>query len=407
MPAYSYEAIDSSTGKKTKGRIDSSDRQVAVQELKQKGIYVVKMEDDKGSIWNREFEIGSKRIPSKEFVPFLRQFATLFKAGVNLVESLRILSEQTSHKKLKKILVECAAQVARGNQLSEALREHADAFPPVFPNMIRAGEVTGNLEDVLDRLATLLEKEHYTREKVKSALTYPAVISVVAVLVSVYLLVKVIPNFVQNLNQLGGTLPMPTRIVLGLSHHLAATWYVYLVGVLAAVVLVRTFVRTPKGRHLFDLFKLRLPIFGKLFQKAALARSSRTMATLLASAVPTLQVFTVAANVVGNEVYGRALREARDALREGQSMAVPLRKEKMFPPLVTQMIAIGEQTGNLDTMFGKIADFYEADVETTVDKIRPLIEPLMILVLAVVVGTIVLAAIAPIFQIYGTAGKMH
>jgi type IV pilus assembly protein PilC len=402
MPVYSYEAFDR-LGKRVRGRVDSSDRQAAVQELKQKGLYVTKLSDYTGSIWQREIELGSKRIPARDFIPFLRQFATLFKAGVTLVESLRILSEQTTNKKLKKILLDCASQVARGNQLSEALREHDGAFPPVFANMIRAGEITGNLEDVLERLASYLEKEHYTREKVKSALTYPAVISIVAAFVTVFLLVDVVPNFVQNLQQLGGHLPTSTKIVLAVSGHLVKTWYLYLLVLGAAFVLLRGALRTPRGRYAFDSLKLRLPIFGPLLQKAALARASRTIATLLSSAVPTLQVFTVAAGVVGNEVYARALLQARDALREGQSIVLPLRRE--FPPLVTQMIAVGEQTGNLDEMFAKIADFYEADVETTVDKLRPLIEPLMILLLAILVGTIVVATIAPIFEIYGTAGR--
>lgn len=404
MPAYSYKAFDIS-GNKTNGKIESPDQQAAISTLKKKGIYVVRIHEADNSIWKREIELGPKRIPSKEFVPFLRQFATLYKAGVTIVESLRILSEQTSNKKLKKILVECAGKVARGHQLSEAFREHQAAFPPVFVNMVRAGEITGNLEDVLDKLASLLEKEHYTREKVKSALTYPAVIAVVALIVTGFLLVNVIPKFVLNLKKAGGTLPMSTKIVLGLSDHLVLMWHWYVVGFLLLFLLYRMIGRTKKGRYVFDTLILRMPIFGKLFQKAAIARCSRTMATLLQSAVPALQVFTVAANVVGNEVYARTLRESRDALRSGHSMVWPIKQQKMFPPLVTQMIAIGEQTGNLDAMFGKIADFYEADVETTVDKIRPLIEPLMILVLAVVVGVIVMATIAPIFSMYSNIGK--
>lgn len=405
LSGYSYEAIDK-TGKKIKGRVNSSDRHAALQDLNQ-NMYVYKLEQSKPSIWQRELELGSKRIPLKYFVPFLRQLSTLFKAGVPLVESLRILGEQTSYKRLKNILPEWAANVARGNQLSEVLRENEDWFPPVFISMIRAGEITGNLEDVLDNLATYMEKEHQTREKVKSAMTYPAVIGVTAILTCAFLLIKVIPNFVQSLMKSGEQLPLPTRIVLAFSHHLVAAWYLYLIGFVVLFFLFRLIVKRPKGRYFYDVFKLYIPVFGKLMQKAAIARAARTMSTLFQSAVPTLQVFTVAANVVGNEVYARALRGARDSLRAGNSMVIPLKKEKMFPPLVTQMIAIGEQTGNIDSMFGKIADFYEADVEATVDKLRPLIEPLMILFLAVVVGVIVLAALAPIFQMYQDFGKLH
>ncbi|PWK06249.1 type II secretion system F family protein [Tumebacillus permanentifrigoris] len=406
MPAYSYQALDTA-GKTRKGRVEAADRQAAVLDLKMQGLFITQIDEAQTSIWKREIELGPKRLPLKDFVPFLRQFATLVKAGVTLVESLRVLSEQTSNKKLKKILSECASHVARGHQLSEALREHDQAFPSVFSNMVRAGEITGNMEDVLDRLASMLEKEHNTREKVKSALTYPSVIGVVAVLVSVFLLVNVIPNFVKNLHALGGELPLSTRIVMGTSTHLIHWWYWYLLGICALVLGLRAAVKTPKGRFAFDLFKLNMPVFGVLFQKAAIARSSRTMATLLQSAVPALTVFTVAANVVGNEVYANALRQSREALRAGQSMVTPLREEKMFPPLVTQMIAIGEQTGSVDAMLSKIADFYEADVETTVDKLRPMIEPIMVLLLAIVVGVIVTAAIAPMFEIYKSTGRPH
>lgn len=406
MPAYAYQAFDQK-GKSRKGRIESTDQQAALLELQGQGIYVTKIAIAKPSFWKREIDLGPARIPLPHFVPFLRQFATLFRAGVTLVESLRILGEQTSNKKLQKILAECASQVARGHQLSEALRAHQAAFPPVFVNMVQAGEVTGNMEDVLDRLATMMEKEHYTREKVKSALLYPAVIGILAVIVAVFLLVEIIPTFVQNLTLLGGTLPWSTRVVLATSAHLQHVWYWYLGGLLVLGLGLRMLLNTQQGRYGFDLCRLKLPIFGKLFQKAAIARSSRTMAALLQSAVPTLTVFTVAASVAGNEVYARALRNSRDSLRAGHSMVTPLREEKLFPPLVTQMIAIGEQTGRVDTMFGKIADFYEADVETTVDKLRPMLEPIMILFLAVVVGVIVTAAIAPMFEIYKHTGRMQ
>lgn len=405
LSGYSYEAYDKS-GKKTKGIVNGSDRQAAIQDLKQ-NLYVYKLQEAKPSLLQRELILGSKRIPLKVFVPFLRQLSTLFKAGVPLVESLRILGEQTTYKRLKKILPEFAAGVARGNQLSDVLREQEALFPPVFISMVRAGEVTGNLEDVLDNLATYMEKEHNTREKVKSAMTYPAVIGVMSICTCTFLLIKVIPNFVGSLKQAGSQLPWSTRVVLATSDHLVGTWYLYLLGIMLCFLLFRYLLKKPKFRFAVDALKLRVPVFGKLLQKAAIARASRTMATLFKSAVPTLQVFTVAANVVGNEIYAKALREARDSLRGGNSMVVPLRKEKMFPPLVTQMIAIGEQTGNIDTMFGKIADFYEADVEATVDKLRPLIEPLMILILAGVVGVIVTAALAPIFQMYQDFGKLH
>jgi type IV pilus assembly protein PilC len=403
MAAFSFEAFDAQ-GKKIKGRVESSDAQAAIQDLKSKGLRVIKIGEYKGSIWTRELELGSRKIRQEDFVPFLRQFATLFRAGVNLVESLRIMSEQTSNKQLKKILVESTVKVARGNQLSEVFREYDDAFPPLFVNMLRAGEVTGNLEDVLDRMAEMMEKEHYVRQKVKSAMMYPAVIGVIAIAVSIFLLVSVIPNFVGSLLRVGGTIPTSTKIVMAISDHLIGNWFWYVLGFIGLFVGVRSLVRTKQGRYYFDLLKLKLPVFGMLMQKSAIARVSRTMSALFKSAVPTLQIFTIAAGVVGNEAYARALREARDSLTSGQSLVAPLRKNNLFPPLVTQMISIGEQTGNLDAMFAKIADFYEKDVDTTVDKLRPLIEPMMILMLSVIVGTLITAALAPIYELYKNTG---
>jgi len=404
MPAWSYVALENS-GKQRSGRIESPDRQSALQELKGQGVRIIRLEEFKGSIWTRELAFGTKKIPMKELVPFLRQFAVLVRAGVTLVDALRILAEQTTHKPLRTILVDAASQVMRGSQLSDVLRAYPREFPPLLPNMIRAGEVTGNLEDVLERLAQMMEKENYVREKVKSAMTYPIIVSILAVLVAAFLLINVIPTFVQNLLALGGQLPLPTQIVLATSEHLQAWWYLYAGGLLLSWLGLRAISRTERGRYAFDLLKLKLPVFGPLLQKAAIARTSRTLSAMFQSAVPTLQAFTVAAGVVGNEVYARALLKARDALTEGQSLVLPLRAEPMFPPLVTQMIAIGEQTGSLDVMFAKIADFYEADVEAMVDKLRPLLEPLMILVLAVVVGVIITAALAPVFEIYNQMGQ--
>jgi type IV pilus assembly protein PilC len=266
--------------------------------------------------------------------------------------------------------------------------------------MVRAGEETGNMEDTLDRLALFFEKEHYTREKVKSAMTYPVVVGIIALVVVAYLMKFVVPRFETMFTQMGAELPVLTKIILSLSRSVENQWYIWLLVIVLIVAAYQLFKRTDKGAYAIDLMKLKIPVFGPLNQKGAIARMTRTLASLYASAVPVLQSLSIAEKVVGNLVISKYLRDSQDSLRRGRSLSEPLRKAWVFPPLVSQMIAIGEETGSLDEMLGKIADFYEKDVENMVDKLKALLEPLLIVFLAGVVGVIVAAIMLPMMQIY-------
>lgn len=405
MTKYAYQAIRNGGGRQ-KGQIEAASRQRAIDLLHEQGALVVDLKEVRDSIWTRDLNLGTKKVQPQEFVAFCRQFATLIRAGVTMGDALRIMAEQVDGKILRLSLLDVTQQVQQGAQLSDSMEAHKNVFPPIFTHMIRAGEISGSLENVLDQLAIYMEKQYYTIGKIKSALTYPISVAIFAVLVTIFLLVKVIPTFVSIFAQQKISLPLPTRLVLNVSHVFIQDWYLITAAGIIFIFLIMYFMKSKKGHFLFDRWKLKIPIFGQLFLKGSIARMSRTLSTLFASAVPTLQAFTIAANVVGNDFIAQIMRDSRDALRSGGSMVDPLKTTNVFPPLVVQMIAIGEQTGSIDEMFAKIADFYEADVDHLVDRLKPMIEPLMIVFLAVVVGTIVLAAILPMFSLYQHFGQM-
>jgi type IV pilus assembly protein PilC len=404
MPVYQYVASDR-FGKYRRGRIDSADKRTAIDTLRDQGIYVMELREVKMNVWNTELHFGGVRVKRIHLVAFCRQLATLIKAGVGIVEAVRILEKQTESKTLSRTLNEVAASLAAGNQLSAAMAEHPKIFSGLFVNLVRSAEVAGNLDEVFDRLATFLEKEHYTIEKVKSAFTYPIVVGIVGVLVVVFLLIKVIPTFVSTFSQEGMSLPLPTQMVMMVSAFLVNDWYWMLLAIVLAVLGGKLALRYPVIREAIDHWKLRLPVFGTLFKKAAIARMSRTMSTLFAAGVPALQVLQTAAGVVGNIAIEKLILSAADSLRAGQPLSAPLRQNALIPPLVSQMIVIGEETGAVDQMLEKVADFYEKDVEATVDRIKPLIEPVMIVILAGVVAVIIMSTIMPMFKLYQSMGS--
>lgn len=400
MPTFSYEAIARS-GKKQKGKIEAVSKAAAVSELKQGGVYVSSIAEEKQSVLQKEISITLFRpVKSQHFVVFLRQLATLIRAGVGIVDSIHILSQQSESKELRRVLSEAAGDIQQGSQLSEACAKHPKIFEPLFLSMLRAGEASGNMEIVLDRMATFYEKSHYTKEKIKSAMMYPIVMLFLTVIVTIFLLTNIVPMFVNMFSSFHAELPAITKFVLAISNSLIHTWYVYLAVVIVSIFLIRMILRTPRGRYLFDYAILKMPVFGGLFQKGSLARVTRTLSTLFTSSVPVLQSLTIVENVADNLVVGRALAASKESLRQGRPLSEPLKKSWVFPPLVTHMIAIGEETGSMDTMLEKIADFYEAEVEAMVDRIKALIEPVMIVALAVIIGAIVLSIMVPMFEIF-------
>ncbi|MED3571444.1 type II secretion system F family protein [Cytobacillus praedii] len=395
------------TGRDRKGKqqgvITASSKREAMQKLGKNGIKVLEMVEVQESILTKEISIGSP-VKLEHMVIYLRQFSTLLKAGVSVVDSTNILAAQTESKGLKKALLDIELELREGKPLSDSAAKHRKIFSSMFVNMVRAGEAGGSMDETLERLAIHYEKQHTTRSKIKSALAYPIVVGIIAIAVVIFLLVSVVPTFVDMFADFGGELPAITQFVLNASEFMQRFWWLVILlfgGLIGGIIFIQ---QNKKTKYYLDYFVLRIPIFGKMLQKAVLARMTRTLSSLFTSSVPILQAMSIVENVVGNEVISRVIRASRDSLERGESLTDPMRKHWAFPPLVTQMIAIGEETGSLDAMLGKVADFYEREVDTSTDRIKSLIEPLMIVVLAGVVGVIVLAIMVPMFEIFNQVG---
>lgn len=397
MARYKFEGRDR-RGKR-QGTVSAGSRREAMLKLKDDGIRVIEMTEIAETLMTKDITLGNP-VKLQHFVIYLRQFSTLIRAGVTVVEATAILSVQTESKALKKALLDVEQELREGNPLSDAVSKHKKIFTPMFINMVRAGEISGNLDETLDRLAEHFEKQHYTKQKIVSALAYPAAVGIVALFVVIFLLVAVVPIFVTMFADLGGQLPAITRFVLAASDFMQSFWWLVALIIFLIVFAIITLKSNIKMKYYFDYFLLRMPIFGNMLQKAALARMMRTLSSLFTSSVPILQAMLIVEKVVENEVIAKVIRESRDSLEKGRSMTEPMKSHWAFPPLVTQMISIGEETGALDAMLSKIAEFYEKEVETGTDRLKALIEPIMIVLLAGLVGTIVAAIMVPMFTMF-------
>jgi type IV pilus assembly protein PilC len=401
MARFKYTGRDRS-GKRS-GSITSSTKREALEKLRTEGIRTTEIIEVQESLLTKEITIGNP-VKLQHLVIYLRQFATLLKAGVSVVDSTKILAAQTESKALKKALIEIEQELLEGNPLSHAAAKHSKIFSPMYINMIKAGEAGGNMDETLERLAEHYEKQHNTRKKIVAALSYPAVIGALAIIVVIFLLVAVVPTFVDMFSDFGGELPGITKFVLNASEFMQSFWWLIILLCLGITFLIMVLKNNRQTKYYLDYALLRIPIFGKLLQKGAIARFSRTLSSLFASSVPILQALSIVERVVENEVLAKVVRESRDSLEKGQSLTGPMRTHWAFPPLVTQMIAIGEETGSLDAMLSKVADFYEKEVEHSTDQLKSLIEPLMIILLAGLVGTIVIAIMVPMFEIFKHVG---
>jgi len=399
MPQYAYRGKDIVSGRSCRGVIQAIDRSSALAELKQQYI-VTDIQEQRETVWNKEFYIGSP-VKNEQFVVFCRQFATMIRAGISIVDATSVLAAQCESKPLAKTLHEVNAELRKGNTFSGAISAYPRIFPTIFVHMIRAGEESGSMEDTLERLAVYFERAHFTREKVKSAMTYPAIVSIMAVFVVIFLLKFIIPRFQTMFTQLGGDLPAITRFTLSLSRSIEERWYIWLMVMVWIVAVIYLLLRWERGAYAWDYIKLKVPVFGLLNRKSAIAQMTRTLSSLYASAVPVLQSLAIVEKVVGNKVIGATIRECQISLRQGRPLSEPLKQSWIFPPLVTQLILVGEETGSIDTMLGKVADFYESDVENSVDKLKQLIEPIMIVLLAGVVGFIMASIMIPMLSLYG------
>jgi type IV pilus assembly protein PilC len=401
MMRFKYSGRDRK-GKRS-GTILAESKQEAIEKLRGEGIRVLEMNEVAETIFNKDISF-ERSVKLEHIVIYLRQFSTLISAGVSIVESTKILSQQTESKKLRAALIDIENELRKGNRFSEAAEKHKKIFTPMFINLVKAGEVGGSMEDTLARLAVYFEKQYQTKQKVISALTYPIILAFVAVGVVIFLLTSVVPTFVDMFADMGADLPSITKFVLRASDFMQSFWWLVIllgIGITFGYIALK---QNEKAKYYLDYATLKMPIFGKMLQKAALARFTRTLSSLFSSGVPILQALSVVENVVENLVLAKVIRLSRDELAKGNSLTEPMRKHWAFPPLITQMITVGEETGALDAMLEKVAIFYEQEVENATDKLKALIEPLMIVFLAAIVGVIVLSIMMPMFDMYEHIG---
>jgi type IV pilus assembly protein PilC len=399
VATFTYKARNRQ-GEILEDQMDGADTMTVASQLRQQGLLVIDVKEQ--GVAQRDILEPFKKVKLGDLVVFSRQFATMINAGLPIVRSLYVLSEQTENPKLKEVVVAVRKDVEAGLALSEALEKHPKVFGKLYVEMVRAGEIGGILDGVLLRIADQLEGDQELRRKVKSAMTYPTVVLIIAILAASFMLIFIVPVFARMFEDLGGTLPLPTRIAMGLSDILTSIWGVFLyAGMAAAVFGFLRWKKTENGRRIWGRLSLRIPFkIGDVIHKVALARFARTFGTLSAAGVPILQALEITATSSGNWVVENALLKTRDAIREGIPIYKPLEDEPVFPLMVTRMIAVGEETGNIDGMLTKIAEFYESEVDATVKALTSIIEPLMIVVVGGIVGGIIIAMYLPMFKIF-------
>jgi type IV pilus assembly protein PilC len=398
MPTFTYTAR-AVNGDLKSATIDAPSRDDVIKQLRQLRLNVVKI--DEGTA-NRKKRGGS--IKMRDIVIFTRQFSTMINAGLPLVQALDILAQQSENPALKDVTRQVVFDVESGNTLADAMRKHPKAFTELYVNMVAAGEAGGILDTILMRLAVFMEKNDALIRKVKGAMIYPAVIVSVAAIAITVLLIFVIPTFQTMFESANIALPLPTRIVIGMSHALKSYWYVVLGAMIATFVSIKKYYQTPNGKLTIDRTLLKMPVLGDVLRKSAVSRFTRTLGTLISSGVSILDGLEITAKTSGNRVIQDAIMESRASIAGGETIAAPLKKSQVFPPMVISMIAVGEQTGGLDEMLSKIADFYDEEVDAAVSGLLALMEPLMIVFLGVVVGGMVVAMYLPIFDMVNAAG---
>lgn len=395
-------AVRDKAGKLVKGRVEAPNQVAVANRLREMGLAAVSISEVNTGGLNSEINIPgfSNRISLKDLAIMARQLATMIDSGLSLIRALSILAEQTESKPLAKVVGQVRSDVEVGSAFSVALAKHADVFPPLMINMVKAGEVGGFLDQVLVSVAENFEAEVKLRGKVKSAMTYPVVVFVVAILAVTGMLLFIVPVFAGMFSSLGGTLPLPTRILMTASSILKVTIIPTVVVLIAFAVWWGRHKNDKAVRQAVDPWKLKVPVFGNLFRKIAVSRFTRNFGTMIHAGVPILQALDIVGETSGNLVIEKAAKAVQESVRRGESLSGPLAHHSVFPPMVVQMMAVGEDTGALDTMLGKIADFYDDEVEATTEQLTSLIEPLMIVVIGAIIGAMVIAMYMPIFGIF-------
>jgi len=403
MAKFAWEG-KTRTGKVQKGTMEGPDENAVMAQLRNQGIMPSSVKAATGMSMEINLAAFQPKITTKDLVVFTRQFATMIDAGLPLVQCLDILSRQQENKTFKKVLTEVKESVESGSTFADALGKHPKVFDELFVNLVAAGEVGGILDTILNRLAAYLEKSMKLKKQVKSAMTYPTTIIGIAFIVIAVILIFVIPAFEKMFADFGQALPMPTQIVINISN-IVQDYVLVIIGSIVFIIFAFKYTyRTKKGREFIDDFSLKLPIFGVLIRKVAVAKFTRTLGTMISSGVPILDGLEIVAKTAGNRTVEKAIYKVKQSISEGKTIAEPLEKSGVFPSMVCQMIAVGESSGSIDTMLNKIADFYDDEVDDAVANLTAMMEPLLMLFLGTTVGGLVIAMYLPIFKLAGAAG---
>jgi type IV pilus assembly protein PilC len=407
VPVYLWKGRTTG-GEIQTGELTLDSQEEALAALRKKRIIITSVREKKAEVKFKLPSFGSG-VSTRDLAIFTRQFATMINAGLPLVQCLDILSKQTEKENFRAIIGQVMREVEAGNTLAESLakKENNRVFDELYVNMVEAGEAGGILDDILQRLATFIEKAEALKRKIKGAMVYPAVVMTVAMLATAFMLIFIIPTFARMFTGFGAELPLPTKIVMGLSSFLRTFWWVILVFLGAFSAGLQRYYRTERGHMVIDRLLLKVPVLGDVIRKGAVARFTRTLGTLISSGVPILTGLEITARTSGNRVIQEAIMAARASIREGETIAAPLRVSNVFPPMVVQMISVGEETGALDDMLTRIADFYDDEVDTAVDALTSLIEPIMIVFMGSVVGGMVIAMYLPMFKLINVVAGGH
>ena len=400
MPVFIWEGT-TKTGEKKSGQTEGLNEEFVIALLKKQEIQVTSIKKKAGFKLDLSSLSFGSGVTTRDLVIFTRQFATMINAGLPLVTCLDILGNQADNPTMKKILLQVKSDVEGGSTFADALRKHPKVFDDLFVNLVAAGEIGGILDTIMNRLAAYIEKNEKIVKKVKGAMTYPLAVLVVAIVLVIGMLWKVIPMFEKMFKDFGGELPGPTQFVIDLSNAFLNHLFLIMGGLVGFVVAIILFVKSKQGKEILDRVLINSPIFGDIIRKSAVAKFTRTMSTMISSGVPILDGLNIVARAAGNVVVERAIMYTREKISEGKNIAEPMMETKVFPPMVVQMIAVGEATGAMDTMMSKIADFYEDEVDVAVETMTSLLEPIIMVVLAVVAGGLVISMYLPIFSVAG------
>lgn len=399
IPAFSYRAFDSQ-GKKYQGTVEAKTSDEAVEELRGKGLYVASVNPMRQSFFNVSF-FSFNKVSRRDLALFCRQLNTILLAGIPFLTALETIRKQTANKKLKSVTAEIVNDLEEGESFSLSLKKHPGVFPDLMVSMVEAGEVGGVLDDVLLWLSNHFDREHNLLEKIKNALSYPIVVLGVAFIVLIVLAVFVLPTFARLYEGFAVELPLVTRIVISISEAIVSYWYVFIILVGLIIYGAARFIKQKKGTPGFDRFLLNIPVFGDLLNKLVISRFCRTLSTMLKGGVPIIRALEVAGSTANNSIVLQSVEVAKERIKEGSGMAEPLEASGVFPPLVIQMISTGEETGALSELLDKVSDFYEEELDTRIQALTSLIEPLLLVLLGIIVGVIVVAVILPLFSLLG------